>query len=96
MKPCIYILASRRNGSLYIGVTTDIRRRLTEHRDGKVAHTTKYGIRRLVYFEDHQQIEDALVREKRLKAWKRAWKIKLIEEVNPDWNDLRSALVWRD
>jgi putative endonuclease len=96
MKPCVYILASRRNGSLYIGVTTDIRRRLSEHHDGTVAHTARYGVRRLVYFEDHQKIADALVREKRLKAWKRDWKIRLIEEINPDWNDLRQALAWRD
>ncbi len=96
MKPCVYILASRRNGSLYIGVTTDIRRRVTDHRDGKVPHTRKYRIGRLVYVEDHQTVEEAIIREKRLKSWKRAWKISLIESVNPDWNDLVGQMWWRD
>ena len=96
MKPCVYILASRRNGSLYIGVTTDIRRRLDDHRSGKVPHTRKYRIRRLVYLEDHPRVEDAIIREKRMKAWKRAWKIQLIETANPDWNDLARRLWWRD
>jgi putative endonuclease len=92
MSPCIYILASRRNGSLYIGVTTDMDRRLIEHREGKVAHTRKYRIRRLVHLETYSWIDDAIIREKRLKAWKRAWKIRLIEESNPDWNDLARRL----
>ncbi|MBL6598772.1 MAG: GIY-YIG nuclease family protein [Alphaproteobacteria bacterium] len=96
MKPCVCILASRRNGSLYIGVTTDIRRRLFDHRSGKVPHTRKYRIRRLVYLEDHPRVEDAIIREKRMKAWKRAWKIQLIEKANPDWNDLARQLWWRD
>ena len=96
MKPCVYILASRRNGSLYIGVTTDIRRRLVNHREGKVPHTHKYRIRRLIYPEDHQRVDDAIIREKRLKAWKRAWKIQLIEANNSDWNDLARQLWWRD
>jgi putative endonuclease len=92
MQPCVYILASRRNGSLYIGVTTDIHRRLNDHREGKVAHTRKYRIRRLVHLETYSWIDDAIIQEKRLKAWKRAWKIRLIEESNPDWNDLARQL----
>jgi putative endonuclease len=96
MKPCIYILASRRNGSLYIGVTSDIRRRLTQHRDGTVAHTHRYRIRRLVYLEFHDRIVDVIVREKRLKFWRRAWKINLIETANPNWDDLSRQFSWLD
>ena len=88
MKPCVYILASKRNGSLYIGMTTDIRRRMAEHRDGFVRHKRRYRIRRLVYLEAHDAIEDAAVREKRLKEWRRACKIRLIEAANPNWDDL--------
>ena len=92
MKPCVYILTSRRGGFLYIGVTADIHRRLQQHLDGQVQHTRKYRIRRLVYLEPHQRITDAIQREKQLKFWKRAWKIRLIEEANPRWNDL--ADIW--
>ena len=69
MKPCVYILASKRNGSLYIGMTTDIRRRVEEHHAGFVQHTRKYRIQRLVYLEPHQTIEDAALRERRIKEW---------------------------
>ncbi len=93
MKPCVYILASKRNGSLYIGMTTDIRRRVEEHRAGFVQHTRKYRIRRLVYLEPHQTIEDAALRERRIKEWRRLWKIRLIEATNPDWNDLAHDLA---
>lgn len=96
MKPCIYILANRRNGFLYIGVTSDIRRRLAEHQQGLSRHTRKYRIKRLVYLEPHDRITDALQREKRLKYWKRAWKIRLIEEANPDWSDLARTLAMFD
>ncbi|MDA0341721.1 MAG: GIY-YIG nuclease family protein [Proteobacteria bacterium] len=88
MKPCVYILASRRNGSLYIGVTSDIRRRLAQHHDGAVSHTRRYRIFRLVHLEFHQRIADAIQREKNLKFWRRAWKIELIETSNPNWDDL--------
>jgi len=94
MEPVIYILASRRNGSLYIGVTSDIRRRLAQHRDGKVAHTQRYRIGHLVYFEWHDTIDGAIAREKRLKKWRRAWKVALIEAVNPTWDDLTLKSGW--
>ena len=92
MQPTVYIMASRRNGTLYVGITTNLPRRAYEHRHGLVpGFTQDYNVRRLVYFEQHGSIEDAIVREKRLKKWKRAWKIELIEASNPDWNDL----FWR-
>ncbi len=94
MKPCVYILANRKNDFLYIGVTSDIRRRLEEHRNGCSRHTKRYSIHRLVYLEHHDRIVDGIAREKRLKFWKRAWKIRLIEEANPGWNDLRPELAW--
>jgi putative endonuclease len=85
----VYILASGLGETLYIGVTNNLVRRVYEHRMGAVAGFTKtYGIRRLVYFEPHTDIEAAIRREKRLKRWKRAWKIRLIEEHNPNWDDL--------
>jgi putative endonuclease len=94
MEPCVYILASRRNGGLYIGMTTDIRHRLEIHRAGHVRHTRRYRIKRLVFLEFHGSIEESLIREKRLKNWKRAWTIKLIEDANPDWNDLSRGFVY--
>ena len=84
-----YILASRIGGTLYIGVTNDLARRVYEHKMGLAdGFTKKYGIHRLVYFEQYNDIEAAIVREKRLKKWNRAWKIQLIEELNPNWDDL--------
>ncbi|MCB2114703.1 MAG: GIY-YIG nuclease family protein [Parvularculaceae bacterium] len=89
----VYILASRRNGTLYIGVTNDINHRAFEHREGRGSiFTSKYGVRRLVYYETFNRIEDAIDREKAMKKWKRQWKIELIESMNPDWDDLYSAL----
>jgi putative endonuclease len=85
----IYILASQKNGTLYIGVTNDLERRVLEHKQ-KVneGFTSKYEVTRLVYFESFQYINDAILREKRLKKWNRQWKINLIEEENKEWNDL--------
>jgi putative endonuclease len=85
----VYILASRIGGTLYIGVTNDLIRRVAQHK-AKMAEgfTKKYGIDRLVYFECFEDVEAAIHREKRLKKWPREWKIKLIEEKNPDWIDL--------
>ena len=85
----VYILASKIGGTLYIGVTNDLIRRIAEHK-AKLAEgfTKKYGVGRLVYFECFEDIEHAIHREKRLKKWPREWKIKLIEEKNPDWIDL--------
>ena len=89
----VYILASRLGGALYIGVTNDLVRRIYQHRAGLVAGFTKeYSVRRLVYFEPHTDIEEAIRREKRLKRWNRAWKIRLIEERNPNWDDLYSQI----
>jgi putative endonuclease len=85
----VYILASKIGGTLYIGVTNDLIRRVYEHRMGLVDGFTKqYGVHRLVYFEKYSDVESAIVREKRMKKWNRAWKIRLIEETNPNWDDL--------
>ncbi len=90
----VYILASKLGGTLYIGVTSNLVKRVYEHRTKVVAGFTKeYGVHRLVYFEQHADIEAAIHREKRLKKWNRAWKIRLIEEVNPNWDDLYPQIV---
>jgi putative endonuclease len=89
----VYILASRRNGTLYIGVTNDIARRDHEHREGLAEGFTKdYGVKRLVYFETFEDINAAIHREDRLKKWKRQWKIDLIQARNPLWDDLYETL----
>ena len=90
----VYILASRIGGTLYIGVTNDLIRRVAEHKL-KLAEsfTKRYGVARLVYFEVFEGIEQAIHREKRLKKWTRAWKIALIEKDNPNWNDLFPAIA---
>ena len=85
----IYILASQKNGTLYIGVTNDLERRVLEHKQKRnEGFTSKYNVNMLVYFESFQYINDAILREKRLKKWNRQWKINLIEEENKEWNDL--------
>jgi putative endonuclease len=85
----VYILASALGGTLYIGVTNNLVRRIYEHRMGLAdGFTKKYEVHRLVYFEQYHDVENAIRREKRLKKWNRAWKIRLIEEANPDWVDL--------
>ena len=85
----VHILASRPGGTLYIGVTNDLARRVHEHRSKIIGgFTRKYNVTRLVYFESFADIENAILREKRLKRWKRRWKIQLIEDSNPNWNDL--------
>ena len=87
--PMVYLLASHRNGTLYVGVTSDLLKRHHEHREGLLGgFTSDYGVCRLVWFEPHATMEHAIVREKRIKKWNRAWKIRLIEESNPDWRDL--------
>jgi putative endonuclease len=89
----VYILASRRRGTLYIGVTNDLVRRAYEHRQGTAdGFTRRYGVARLVYFEATDNVEAAIRREKRLKEWQRAWKIALIEDHNPEWVDLYPSL----
>ena len=90
----LYILASRRHGTIYIGATTDLPRRVYEHREGLVAGFTRtYGVKRLVYVETYDDISDAILRERRMKEWKRAWKVRLIEEQNPFWEDLAVILL---
>jgi len=90
----VYILASRIGGTPYIGVTNDLVRRIYEHRSKLVpGFTRKYGVQRLVYFEQFSNIEAAIRREKQLKKWHRQWKIRLIEEANPDWNDLYNGIA---
>ncbi len=89
----VYILASERNGTLYVGVTNDLQRRIFEHKNDLVEGFTKeYGIHTLVYYEVTQDITSAIWREKCLKRWKRAWKLRLIEESNPEWKDLYNEL----
>jgi putative endonuclease len=87
--PAVYILASQKNGTLYIGVTSDLVQRAWQHRDLDVpGFTGRYGVKHLVWYEQHATMEHAITREKRLKNWNRAWKLRLIEERNPDWRDL--------
>jgi putative endonuclease len=88
-QPVVYILASGTRGTLYIGVTSDLARRVDGHRSGVVAgFTRRYAVERLVYFELHESMEAAIQREKQLKKWNRLWKIELIEQSNPEWRDL--------
>lgn len=90
----VYILASKRNGTLYIGVTNDLVRRVYEHKEGLVeGFTKKYKVDRLVYFEETNDVESAITREKRLKKWNRQWKIELIEKENPEWKDLYEGMI---
>jgi putative endonuclease len=90
----VYILASGIGGTLYIGVTNNLIRRTYEHKEKLIeGFTKKYGVSRLVYFEQFGEIGDAIQREHRLKKWKRAWKVRLIEEKNPNWDDLYPALA---
>jgi putative endonuclease len=88
----VYILASKRNGTLYIGVTNDLERRVAEHKQGvHDGFTKKYGIKNLVYLEWFPDIRDAITREKQLKKWNRQWKLQLIEKENPEWIDLSTV-----
>ncbi len=90
----VYILTSKRNGTLYIGVTNDLIKRVYEHKNNLIAgFTSKYNVHRLVYFEQYDNIEYAIQREKRLKKWNREWKLALIEKENPNWIDLYLNLV---
>ncbi|MGY4316759.1 GIY-YIG nuclease family protein [Bradyrhizobium sp. JR3.5] len=90
----VYILASRRHGTLYIGVTNSVHKRLDEHKAGTGSLFVKrYGVHRLVHVESYQRAEEAITREKQLKKWKRDWKIELIERDNPEWRDLSDLLV---
>jgi putative endonuclease len=91
----VYILASRRNGTLYVGITNDLVRRMSEHKGKFVSgFTRKYGVDKLVYFEEYASILEARARERALKRWQRAWKLALIEKMNPQWRDLSSELAF--
>lgn len=94
MKGYVYMLASQRNGTIYTGVTSNLSRRMFEHQSELIpGFTSRYGVHRLVWFEEHPLVAAAIHREKRLKKYKREWKINLIEQLNPDWDDLSAWLV---
>lgn len=89
----VYMLASSRHGTLYVGVTNDLARRVYEHKTKSIkGFTSQYDVNRLVWYEAYEQISDAIAREKELKKWRRDWKIRLIEEMNPAWEDLYLTL----
>jgi putative endonuclease len=93
-QPAVYILASKRNGTLYIVVTSNLIKRIWEHKYNMVEGFTKrYGVHQLVWYELHESMESAIEREKRLKEWKRKWKMGLIESINPNWEDLYQTIV---
>ena len=93
-QPCVYMMASRRNGTLYVGVTADLIARVSQHRAGTAeGFSKKYGVTSLVWFEFHETMVEAIAREKLIKNWKRAWKIDLIQASNPYWLDLYPGLV---
>ncbi len=93
-QPAVYILASKRNGTLYVGVTSDLVKRVWEHKNSTVeGFTRRYRVNQLVWYELHENMESAIIREKRLKNWKRDWKLELIESKNPDWLDLYDTIL---
>jgi putative endonuclease len=93
-QPAVYILASKRNGTLYIGVTSDLIKRIWEHKNNIVEGFTKrYNVHQLIWYELHENMKSAITREKRLKNWKRKWKLELIEISNPKWIDLYDTIV---
>lgn len=93
-QPCVYMLASRWRGTLYVGVTSDLVKRVWEHKNDLVpGFTSRYGVHDLVWYEQHGDMYQAIVREKAIKEWKRAWKVALIEQENPRWMDLYPSLL---
>ena len=93
-QPAEYILASERNGTLYIGMTSDLVKRVWEHKNNLVEGFTKrYNVHHLVWYELHESMSSSIEREKKMKEWKRAWKIRMIEENNPNWNDLYDSIA---
>jgi putative endonuclease len=89
----VYILASKRNGTLYVGVTNDLKRRVYEHKQKIIkSFTEKYNVTDLVWYDSTESVESAILREKRIKKWNRNWKIRMIEEKNPEWKDLYGSL----
>ena len=93
-QPAVYILASKRNGTIYIGVTSDLKRRAWEHKNNQVdGFSKKYAVHHLVYYELHENMVSAITREKQMKKWNRAWKLELIEKQNLDWKDLWEEII---
>lgn len=93
-QPCVYTLANKRNGTLYTGVTSNLLKRVWEHKNNLTeGFTSKYSVNTLVWYEMHETMESAIQREKTIKNWKREWKIKTIEELNPRWRDLYLELI---
>ena len=93
-QPAVYILASKKNGTLYIGVTSDLAKRIWEHKNNLAeGFTNRYSVHHLVWYELHERMESAIEREKRLKEWKRIWKLELIENSNPNWLDLYDTII---
>jgi len=93
-QPCVYILTNQRNGTLYVGVTSNLTKRIWEHKTKVVqSFTQKYCINKLVWYELHETMESAFQREKAIKFWKRQWKLKTIEAMNPEWRDLYEELI---
>jgi len=93
-QPAVYILASKRNGTLYVGVTSDVIKRVWEHKNNVVkGFTERYSVHQLVWYELHETMESAIRKEKMLKNWKRVWKLELIERSNPNWQDLYETIV---
>lgn len=94
MQPAVYIVASKRNGTLYIGITSNLVKRIWEHKNNLAdGFTKKYKVHQLVWYELHDTMESAIIREKRLKEWKREWKLKLIETFNASWQDLYPSIL---
>ncbi len=93
-QPCVYLLASSRNGTLYVGVTSNLPQRVWQHKEDLVeGFTRRYSVHSLVWYEAHDSMESAIVREKAIKGWKRAWKVRLIEKANPCWLDMFAELA---
>ena len=93
-QPCVYFMSSKRNGTLYIGVTSNLIKRVWEHKNNVVdGFTKRYGVHQLVWYECHESMIAAITREKSLKKWNRQWKIRLIEKMNPHWQDLYDQLL---
>ena len=97
MQPCVYIMTNQRNGTLYIGVTSDLTKRMWQHKNEVVdGFTKKYKLHSLVWYEPHETMESAIAREKALKYWHRVWKVRIIEQMNPDWCDLYNEVIGLD
>src|SRR5260221_9050692 len=93
-RPCVYILASRPYGTFYVGVTSELAHRMAQHEQGLIeGFTKKYGIKMLVYYEMHDAMDAAIAREKRLKRWRREWKYRLVEQMNPEWRNLFDSVT---